>query len=240
MFDAPLSTPRSDTLRAFRRGVVVSLPLQVATLPFGLIVGALAIETGLDAVQTIAMTLIVVAGASQLVALQMLAEHAPPLLIVLTAAVVNLRMAMFSAAIAVRWQGVGPRPRLLAAWFLNDQSFAISVRRYDERPEMTPDERVGFFLGTGCCTLSVWIGSCVAGALLGTRLPSEWPLEFAVPVVFLSLAAPMLRNMPNLAAAATACALAMALREVPHGLGLIPASAAGIAVGMALTEARGK
>ena len=240
MSDTALSTPRSNAARAFRRGVLVSLPLQVATVPFGLIVGALAIEIGLDAVQTIAMTLIVVAGASQLVALQMLAEQAPPLLIVLTAAMVNLRMAMFSAAIAVRWQGVGPRPRLLAAWFLNDQSFAISVKRYDERPEMTPDERVGFFLGTGSCTLSVWIGSCVAGALLGTRLPPEWPLEFAVPVVFLSLAAPMLRNIPSLAAAATACALAVALREAPHGLGLILASAAGIAVGMALTEARGK
>lgn len=229
---------RPSGARAFRRGVLVALPLQVATAPFGLIFGALAIEIGLDAVQTMGMTVIVVAGASQLVALKMLAEHAPPLMIVLTAALVNLRMAMFSAAIAARWQGVGPRPRLLAAWFLNDQSFAVSMRRYDDWPEMTPTERTGFFFGVGCCTLSIWIVSTLVGAVAGTQLPDRWPLEFAVPVVFIAVAAPMLRGLPNLTAAVTACGLAVLLREMPHGFGLIAASAAGIMVGMALSEAR--
>jgi len=231
-------TDRTAAARAFRRGALIALPLQVATAPFGLIFGALAIDIGLDAVQTTAMTVIVVAGASQLVALKMLAEHAPPLIIVLTAALVNLRMAMFSAAIAARWRGVGPRPRLLAAWFLNDQSFAVSVRRYDDRPEMTPAERVGFFFGVGACTLSVWIGSTLAGALIGAQLPPQWPLEFAVPVVFIAVSAPLLRGRPSLAAAVTACGLAILLRDLPHGLGLVAASTAGIAVGMALTEAR--
>jgi predicted branched-subunit amino acid permease len=133
---------------------------------------------------------------------------------------------------------VGPRPRLLTAWFLNDQSFALSIRRYDDRPEMIPAERAGFFFGTGVCTLSFWITSTLAGALVGARLPAEWPLEFAVPIVFIAISAPMLRGRPNLAAALTAGVLAVALRDLPHSLGLIAGSLAGIAVGLALTEAR--
>lgn len=238
MSDTSISRPENEALRAFWRGVLVALPLQVATAPFGMIFGALAVDIGLDVLQTMAMTVIVVAGASQLVALKMLADHAPPLLIILAAALVNLRMAMFSAAIAVRWRGVGPRPRLLAAWFLNDQSFALSVRRYDERPGMTPGERVGFFFGVGACTLTFWIGSCLAGALIGAQMPAGWPLEFAVPVVFISIAAPMLRGAPNLAAATTSCVLAVALRHLPNELGLILAASAGIAVGMVLKGAR--
>ena len=230
--------PPPDPYRAYGRGILVALPMQLATAPFGMIFGALAIEIGLDAVQTMAMTVIVVAGASQLVALQMLAEQAPPLMIVLTAVVVNLRMAMYSAAIAARWQGVGPRPRLLAAWFLNDQSFALSVKRYDQNPLMPPSERVGFFFGVGTCTLTFWITGTLIGAVIGAQLPPEWPLEFAVPVVFISISAPMLRGMPNLAAALSACTLAIVLRDLPHGLGLIAASMVGIAVGMVLSEAR--
>jgi len=210
----------------------------VATIPFAMIFGALAVETGLDLTQIMSMTMIVVAGASQLVALNMLAEQAPPLLIVLTAAVVNLRMAMYSAAIAAHWRGVGPRPRLLAAWFLNDQSFALSIRRYQDRPEMTPAERSGFFFGTGACTLSFWIASTLIGALVGARLPAEWPLEFAVPIVFISISAPMLRGRPNLAAALVAAVLAVVLRDLPHSLGLIAGSVTGIAVGVVLAESR--
>jgi 4-azaleucine resistance transporter AzlC len=230
--------PAPDPFRAYRRGILVALPMQLATAPFGVIFGALAIEVGLDAVQTMAMTVIVVAGASQLVALQMLAEQAPPLMIVLTATVVNLRMAMYSAAIAARWQGVGPRPRLFAAWFLNDQSFALSVKHYDQNPSMPPSERVGFFFGVGSCTLTFWITATLIGAVVGAQLPPEWPLEFAVPVVFISISAPMLRGMPNLAAALSASTLAIVLHDLPHGLGLIAASIVGIAVGMVLTEAR--
>jgi 4-azaleucine resistance transporter AzlC len=177
-------SPRPNPSRAFRRGVLATVPMQIATIPFGLVFGALAIEIGLNLTETMTMTILIVGGVSQLVALNMLAEQAPPLMVVLTAALVNLRMAMYSAAIAARWQGVGPLPRILAAWFLNDQSFAISLRRYDDDPAMPAVERSAFFLGSGACCLLVWICATLVGALVGTKLPEHWPLEFAVPVVF--------------------------------------------------------
>lgn len=233
-----MSAPASDPARAFRRGFLVTLPMQVATIPFGLVFGALAIEIGLNVIETMAMSMIIVGGVSQLVALKLLAEQTPALLVVLTAALVNLRMAMYSASLALRWEGVGTWPRLLAGWFLNDQSFAISLRRYDDRPEMTPAERAGFFLGSGTCCFAFWSCATLAGALIGTQLPADWPLEFAVPVVFIAVAAPFLRGWPNLAAALTASVLALVLRDLPHGFGLILASLAGIAAGIAAAELR--
>jgi 4-azaleucine resistance transporter AzlC len=233
-----VATPLPDPRRAFRRGFILTLPMQLATIPFGLVFGALAIEVGFDVVQTVGMSMIVIGGASQLVALNLLVERAPVLVVLLAAALVNLRMAMYSAALAVRWQGVGPWPRLLSVWFLNDQSFAISLRRYTERPEMPPPERAGFFIGSGTCCLIFWSVATLVGAVIGTRLPPQLALEFMIPLVFIAVAAPFLRGMPNLAAAVTAAALSVALREVPHSLGLILAAFGGIAVGMALKVAR--
>jgi 4-azaleucine resistance transporter AzlC len=229
---------RPNPSRAFWRGFLATVPMQIATIPFGLVFGALAIEIGLNVTETMTMTALIVGGVSQLVALNMLAEQAPPLMVVLTAALVNLRMAMYSAAIAARWQGVGPLPRVLAAWFLNDQSFAISLRRYDEHPQMPAAERSAFFLGSGACCFSVWTCATLVGALAGAGLPEDWPLEFAVPVVFIAASAPFLRRWPNLAAGLTACTLAVVLRDLPHSLGLIAGSLAGIGVGMVLSEMR--
>lgn len=215
--------------RTFLTGVLTALPMQIATIPFGVIFGALAIEAGLTLVETMAMTSLVVAGAAQLVALQMLVDEAPALLIVFTAAFVNVRMAIYSAALALHWPGVGTWPRVLAAWFLNDQSYALSIRRYEDRNE-SQAEKVSFFMGVGVCCLSCWLGACLAGASLGAHIPRSWPTEFAVPVVFIALAAPWLRTAPNLAAAIVAGGTSLALADWAGGV--IVAMAAGIGIGL--------
>ncbi|MEM8842772.1 MAG: AzlC family ABC transporter permease [Pseudomonadota bacterium] len=217
----------------FFKGVANALPLQIATVPFGVIFGALAIDAGLSLGETMAMTSIVVAGAAQLVALQMLVDNAPAWLIVFTAAFVNQRMAINSASLWVHWEGVGPRPRVQAAGFLNDQSYALSVRRYVERREPRA-ARVGFFFGVGTCCLSCWLSACLFGALLGAHLPGSWPTDFAVPVVFISLVAPWLRTWPNAAAAVVAGALSVALAGWANGFGVVVAMIAGIVVGMGM------
>ncbi|MBY8974343.1 AzlC family ABC transporter permease [Rhodobacteraceae bacterium NNCM2] len=215
----------------FLAGFLNALPLQIATIPFGVIFGALAMDAGLSLLQTMAMTTVVVAGAAQLVALHMMTDAAPTWLIVLTAGFVNLRMAIYSAGLAMHWQGVGPWPRVLAAWFLNDQSYALSMRRYDTREE-SREARVAFFFGVGTCCLGCWISACLAGAIVGTQIPASWPVDFAVPVVFIALVAPWLRNWPNIASAVVAGGLSVLLAGWANGAGVIVALVAGIAVGM--------
>ena len=226
----------SETLTAFRRGAAESLPMQLATVPFGLIFGAVAIQAGLDVGQTLGMTTIVVAGAAQLAAIQLMAEAAPAWLAILTGAVINLRLAMYSASIAACWPGASLRERAVAAFLLHDQAYALSMRRYAERPGEDTPARLAYFRGVAISTILFWFAGCLAGVALGAGLPPAWRLDFAAPITFLALVAPLLRSAPHLAAAGAAGAAAVALAFLPLNLGLVVAGAAGVAAGAA-TEA---
>lgn len=219
---------------AFRQGLVASLPIWLAVAPFGVVFGAVAMASGLDIVQTMAMTTVVVAGAAQLAALQLMVDDAPALIAIVTGAVINLRMAMYSAALAAAWPGASLGARAFAAYLMVDGAFALSARRHAERPEETVPLRLAFYFGAGAPTVLVWIVATLIGALFGARLPAEWGVEFAVPVVFIAVVAPILRTLPHVCAALAASMVALAASGLPYGGGLMAGAVAGVAVGTAL------
>lgn len=219
---------------AFRQGLVASLPIWLAVAPFGVVFGAVAMASGLDIVQTMAMTTVVVAGAAQLAALQLMVDDAPALIAIVTGAVINLRMAMYSAALAAAWPGASLGARAFAAYLMVDGAFALSARRHAERPEETVPLRLAFYFGAGAPTVLVWIVATLIGALFGARLPAEWGVEFAVPVVFIAVVAPILRTLPHVCAALSASMVALAASGLPYGGGLMAGAVAGVAVGTAL------
>lgn len=219
---------------AFRQGLVASLPIWLAVAPFGVVFGAVAMASGLDIVQTMAMTTVVVAGAAQLAALQLMVDDAPALIAIVTGAVINLRMAMYSAALAAAWPGASLGARAFAAYLMVDGAFALSARRHAERPEETVPLRLAFYFGAGAPTVVVWIVATLVGALFGARLPAEWGVEFAVPVVFIAVVAPILRTLPHVCAALSASMVALAASGLPYGGGLMAGAVAGVAVGTAL------
>ena len=228
-----VTTPVAPTRRGFLSGAWATLPILMAVAPFGLIFGALATKAGLDPVEAMSMTSLVVAGASQLAALQLMVDDAPALMAVLAGAVVNLRMAMYSASLAAHWEGVPMLWRVPAAYFLHDQAYALSLRRYRERPGEPHSDKLGFYFGVGVVTVSVWIAASAAGVAAGRRIPTEWGLEYAVPVTFLAILAPFVRGRANIAVAAVSAVTAIVFHGLPYGLGLMVAAAAGIAAGMA-------
>ena len=221
--------------RGVRAGAIACLPALLAVGPFGMIFGIVARESGLDLVQTMVMTATVIAGASQLAALQLLSDGAPVALAILAGAVVNLRMAMYSASLAPWWHGVPPHLRGIGALVLHDQAYAFSIARYHRREEPL-SERVGFYFGVGFVTSSVWTVMTFVGATLGDRLPQDLDLAFMVPVTFISITAPMLRGRRNLAVAGVSAGLALAFAWLPYGTGLMVAAAGGIAAGLWLSR----
>lgn len=238
--DRVLSCARvSPTGRGFRAGAWAAVPVLLAVAPFGFIFGALASEAGLDAVEAMAMTSIVTAGASQIAALQLMRDGAPALVAVLTGAVVNLRMAMYSASIALHWQGVPMLWRVIAGYFLHDQAYALSMRRYRERPDETLPDRLGFYFGVGVITVATWVSASYLGVVAGRLIPPDWGLSFAVPVTFLAVLAPLVRGRANIVAAIVASAAALALDGLPYGLGLLAAAALAMAAGMVTLHATG-
>lgn len=210
------------------------VPFLIVILPFGLLFGVAAREAGWDFAQILGMSVLVIAGASQFTALQLMQDHAPTLVVILTATAVNLRHAMYSASIAAH---LGPLPlwrRALVAYALVDQTYGAAMNRYAAEPQMGQGDKAAYFAGVAAQTCGVWYAATVAGALLGSGLPPALALDFAVPVAFISLFAPALRSLPHLAAALVSAAGTLALSPVPYGLGLILAACAAMATGAAL------
>jgi len=75
-----------------------------------------------------------------------------------------------------------------------------------------------------------WIATW-AGAVAGTAIPEWLALDFAVPITFIALFAPALRDRPHVAAAVVAIGVALLFAFLPWNLGLIVASLAGMAAG---------
>jgi predicted branched-subunit amino acid permease len=209
---------------AFWLGVRDALPFLIVVVPFGMLFGVLAAEAGWRLAETMAMSVFVIAGASQFTALQLLTEHAPLLIVVATSLAVNLRMAMYSASLA---QHVGPVPlwqRALAAYVLTDQTYGVSVNRYATRPAMTPAQKMAHFLGGAVPVCGPWYLATWAGAVAGAAIPEGLAMDFAVPVTFIALVAPALRSLPHLAAAVVSVVVALALAWMPYNLWLLVAA----------------
>lgn len=221
---------QSDQLRDdFRRGVQDILPILVGVIPFGLVFGAVAVETGLTTWEAMGFSLFIFAGASQLAAVELLAKDASVVVIVFTIAVINLRMLMYSASLAPEFAGVPRRTRVLGAYLLTDQAYAVTIAKADELGN--PRRRFVYYLGAAIPLYVNWQLVSLIGAVGGAAIPDSIPLDFAIPMVFLVLLVPAVKDRPGLAAAATAGVLSVALGFLPANLGLFVAALSGVGVG---------
>ena len=228
-----ISTGKSAFWTGFRDG----LPFMFVVGPFGLLFGVVAAEAGLTVAQAMTMTSLVIAGASQFAAVQLMVENAAFPLILLAALAVNLRMAMYSAAL-VPWLGQAPLWQRLAVSYLNvDQTYTLAMLRYERDPEMVVRARVVYFFGAATPIIPVWLVFSYVGMRAGTAIPEALALDFALPITFIAMVAPMLRTAAHVAAAGVSVVVGLALSGLPSGLGLLIAAVAAMAAG-AMVEAR--
>lgn len=222
----------------FAAGVLAVAPMIAGVAPFGLVSGLTAMATGLSAVQAMTMSVTVFAGASQLATLQLLAEGAIPAVTILTALTINLRFAMYSASLAPHLYHLGLRWRLPLAYFLVDQNYAMSINRFQTTAGSGNALGHWFFLGGGVTMWLTWQASTAVGVFMGGGLPSEWSLDFAIPLVFMAVLVPNLRHRFHVAAALTGGVVATAAGSLPYNLGLVLGALSGITAGVTL-EKRG-
>lgn len=211
-------------VQAARHGMIQSLPFLLVLAPFGLLFGVVSSEAGLDLPQVLGFSVLVLAGASQFTAVQLMTEHAPALVVIITAIAVNLRMAMYSASMVPWLGGASSRQRGLIAYLLIDQTFALSIQHYEKNPRLSMPQRIGYFLGASVGSCVPWVIATAAGHILGRAIPEGLALDFAVPITFLALIGPMLRTLAHIAAALVAIAASLAFAFLPSGAGLFIAA----------------
>ena len=214
--------PPTSSRAAYRQGLLAGMPFLLVLVPFALLFGVAATEAGFDLRQTMGFSVLVVAGASQFTAVQMMKTDTPAVIVVLTALAVNLRMAMYSASFAPHLGHVGRGMRAMVAFLLFDQPYALSIQKFEAAP-MTTGEKLGYYFGVATpCTVGWWAFTWV-GATIGAAIPPAFALDFAVPITFLALVAPMLRTPAHLGAAAVSVAGSLVFAFLPYNLGLIVA-----------------
>jgi len=216
----------------FWEGVRAEVPLLIGVFPFGMIYGALALNAGLSNSAAQLMSSIVFAGSSQFVTTQLMREGAPGLVIVLTIAVVNLRHMLYSASLAPYLKDLSLRWKVLLSYLLTDEAYAPSIIKF-ERDGIQPFSH-WFVLGAGFALWFNWQVSTALGIFLGAAIPKEWPLDFALPLTFIAMVVPVLKNRAMVAAALSAGLVALLAYNLPFKLGLILAALTGILVGTML------
>ena len=222
----------SAQAKNFWAGVRAEIPLLIGVFPFGLIYGALALNAGLSKLAAQLMSSIVFAGSSQFITTQLVHEAAPGLVIVLTIAVVNLRHMLYSASLAPYLAPLSTRWKMLLSYLLTDEAYAPTIIRY-EKEGLQPLSH-WFLLGAGVALWSTWQVSTAFGIFLGTAIPDAWSLDFALPLTFIAMVVPVLKNRPAIAAALSAGVVALVAYSLPYQLGLIVAALVGIVVGSVL------
>ena len=213
------------------------LPLILGVAPFGLIYGVLARDARIPPEAAVAMSVIIFAGSAQFIAAQLFGTGAPGFIMLLTTFVVNLRHVLYSASLAPHLRRLRPSWRWLLAYLLTDEAYAVVIRRYAAPPGAS-DQRDGagaehwFFLGAGLTLWTSWLISTAGGVYLGALVPSEWSLEFLLPLIFIAIVVPMLTDRALVAAGAAGALVAVAAASLPLRLGLMAGAASGIAAGL--------
>ena len=222
----------NPTKSTFGSGVKDGLPYIVVVIPFATLFGVVAVEAGLTIAQTFSFSLLVIAGASQFAALQLMLENAGIVVVLMAALAVNLRMAMYAAALAPHL-GSAPFWQRMLIGFLNfDQSYLLSVTRYEDQPLMSVAEKVMYFLGVALLIAPLWCLFTYIGAIFGSSVPATWEASFILPIAFLAMVAPMLKSPAHLAAAFVSIVVALVLTDLPSGSGLLIAAFCAMATGV--------
>jgi predicted branched-subunit amino acid permease len=151
--------------------------------------------------------------------------------VLLAALAVNLRMAMYSAALVPHLGAAPLWQRAVVAYLNFDQTYITSVARYEARPEMSVPQKVAYFLGVATPITPLWFIMTFVGLVAGSTIPEAWALDFILPIMFLAMVAPMMKSLAHVAAAAMSIIVALALIGLPSGTGLLIAAAAAMVTG---------
>lgn len=169
----------------FWRGVRVAVPVMVALFPFGVLYGALAIESGFSVFEAVLMSLTIFGGASQMVGLELFGQQMPAWLIAFSIFAVNFRHILYSAAIGPRIRHWPPLQKAVGFFFLSDPQIAEAEIKAGRGEEVT----FAWYMGLGLAIYSSWVVESALGAIFGRLLPDTHALglDFLLAIYFLGL-----------------------------------------------------
>ena len=171
--------------KIFLRGTKDVLPHMLSVIPFGIITGAIGVEFGFDPLLVYATSLIIFGGASQIIFMQLLSGGASSLVAVTSVGVINSRHLLYGAVLSEYLEKLNLAHKLIISYFIVDQGFAESNKYIKKNKKETNIHY--HILGGGITLWIFWQFSTIAGIILGSFIPDELGLKFAIPLTFLAV-----------------------------------------------------
>ncbi len=223
-------------LRSFLKGAVAISPLTVAVLPWGVLTGSLAIESGFDAVQGQALSGIVFAGAVQLAIMGMIQAGVGLSSILVSALLITSRHFLYSMVMRNRVSSLPLRWRMALGFLLTDELFSIAhpgQLKYFDR---------WYTLGGGLCFYLGWNLATLVGIVAGKNIDDlgALGLDFAIAATFIALVIPSIKNSSILVCVLTALVSSVICEVMQLQVGLLISVPLAMFVGFACARARGE
>jgi len=171
-------------------GVKTALPVILGILPVAVAFAVLSEHSGLTTLETILMSTLVFAGASQIMAVGMLLAGAGILPIVLATFILNFRHVIMGTCVMNRMLDTPMWKRAILCFGVTDESFAIFTT--NEETNNTPY----YFAGVISVTYSTWVLGTIAGCAASQFLPIlvSRSLGIALFAMFIGLVIPNVRK----------------------------------------------
>jgi 4-azaleucine resistance transporter AzlC len=213
-------------------GMKASIPACLGVIPVGISFGLLAIRAGLTNFEATLMSAMVMAGAAQLMSISMITQGAALSAIILATFFINLRHIVMSSSVMHRMKKATLPQRLVAAFALCDESFAIY--------SLSENNSNNFLLGINTALYGSFIISTLVGSLMTGFLPQNVIDSFGIALyaAFLCLLLPSIKHNLQLIMLVVGTALLNWLMQffLPPSWSLILAMVLGAAVGVFMVD----
>ena len=221
---------------AFMEAVHDVAPQAPGVAAWGLMTGVAMVNSGLSVVESIAMTLFVYAGSSQLAALPLIAAGAPAWIILATGFCVNLRFMVFSLHLRQYLMHLPRLERMLHGYLTADLSYVMFTRRFPNPSEAPADQltQAASLAGNTLVVWGSWIVASFFGIFLAKAIPTSWGLGFAGTLCLVGILCSLASTRMRIFAAGVAAVTAIAAYHLPLKLNIVIAIGVAVVLSMSL------
>lgn len=171
-----------------KSGFKDSIPIMVGYIPIAIAFGLLAKTAHIPMLDTVLMSLLVYAGASQFMAVTLIASGVGIGEIIISTFLVNFRHLLMSASLAARLENINKRLRPVIAFGVTDEVFSVASFKKEGLS-------AAYLLVLQFAAYISWAGGSLVGYVIGQALPQEVSISMGVALyaMFAALLMPEVR-----------------------------------------------
>ena len=221
----------------FKRGAKTALPIVVGYFPIAVSYGVLAVQSGISLFHTLAMSVLVYAGASQFMAVGMIGMGVSALELITATFVLNFRHFVMSLSLMNVLKHVPSRWKAVLSYWITDETFAVTSM---EAEKQYAQLNASYLCGLLVCAYLSWFSGSLFGGLLSMVIPSGIgeSMSIGLYAMFIGLLIPAVRTSwrVGLIAGVSAGLCSIFYLYLSSGWAIVSATVLGGTLGIFLTK----